>query len=223
MENKPEVQVQTVRVTLPDGSVREVPKGTTAASLAASIGRGLAKAALACELDGALVDLSTPIDRDCPVRIITFDDPEGKEIYRHSSSHIMAQAVKELFPDVKVAIGPAIEDGFYYDFERSTGFTPEDLEKIEKRMAVIIKAAKPFVRSEKSKEDALKQFGEMGETYKAEIISEIPDDTVSLYDQQGFTDLCRGPHVPDTGRIKAFKLINSAGAYWRGDEKNKML
>ncbi len=154
---------------------------------------------------------------------ITFDSPEGKEIYRHSASHIMAQAVKDLFPAAKATIGPAIEDGFYYDFDFERGFTPEDLEKIEGRMSEIIKANKPFVRKEMSRADAVKLFTEMGEPYKVEIINELEADTVSLYDQGGFIDLCRGPHVPDTGRLKAFKLLSSAGAYWRGDEHNRML
>ncbi len=154
---------------------------------------------------------------------ITFDSPEGKEIYRHSASHIMAQAVKDLFPGAKVTIGPAIEDGFYYDFDYERGFTPGDLEKIESRMAEIIKANRPFIRKEMPKADAVKLFTEMGEPYKVEIINELDSDTVSIYDQGGFIDLCRGPHVPSTGYIKAFKLLNSAGAYWRGDEHNRML
>ncbi len=154
---------------------------------------------------------------------ITFDSPEGKEIYRHSASHIMAQAVKDLFPAAKATIGPAIEDGFYYDFDFERGFTPEDLEKIEGRMSEIIKANKPFVRKEMSRADAVKLFTEMGEPYKVEIINELEADTVSLYDQGGFIDLCRGPHVPSTGYIKAFRLLSSAGAYWRGDEHNRML
>ncbi len=154
---------------------------------------------------------------------ITFDSPEGKEIYRHSASHIMAQAVKDLYPGAKVTIGPAIEDGFYYDFDFERGFTPDDLEKIEGRMSEIIKANRPFVRKEMSKADAVKLFTEMGEPYKVEIINELNSDTVSIYDQGGFIDLCRGPHIPSTGHVKAFKLLNSAGAYWRGDEHNRML
>lgn len=215
--------MEKITVTLPDGSKRELDKGITVAGLAASIGRGLAKAALAAEVDGRLCDLSTPLVADSDVKIITFDSPEGKEIYRHSTSHIMAQAVKEVFPDVKVTIGPSIEEGFYYDFDSPVGFMPEDLEKIEKKMAEIIKADRPFVRSEMTKEEAGSFFGKMGETYKVEIISGLEEPTVSLYDQGGFTDLCRGPHVPSTGYIKAYKLLNSSGAYWRGDEKNQML
>ena len=210
-------------ITLPDGTAKEIEKGASAADVAASIGKGLAKAALAAEVDGKAVDLKTPIERDAAVKIYTFDQPEGREVYRHSSAHIMAQAVRDLFPGVKVAIGPSIEDGFYYDFERDEGFTPEDLEKIEKRMAEIIKADRPFVRKEISRDDAIKLFGGQGETYKVEILKELEEPAVSLYDQGGFIDLCRGPHVPSTGYIKAFKLLNAAGAYWRGDEKNRML
>jgi threonyl-tRNA synthetase len=215
--------LEKIKVTLPDGTIRELDKGASAADLAASIGRGLAKAALAADVDGTLVDLKTRITSDAKVRIITFDSPEGKEVLRHSASHIMAQAVKDLFPEVKVTIGPAIEDGFYYDFDRAVGFTPEDLDKIEKRMAEIVKADRPFKRMEMGRDEAIRFFDNKGETYKAEIIRELPDETVSLYDQEGFIDLCRGPHVPSAGYIKAYKLLNSAGAYWRGDEKNPML
>ncbi len=223
MESKEAASMEKISVKLPDGSKREIDKGATAAALATTIGRGLLKAALAAEVDGRLVDLGTPIESDADVRIITFDSPEGREIYRHSASHIMAQAVKDLFPGVKVTIGPSIEDGFYYDFDRDAGFVPEDLEKIEARMAEIIKADRPFSRKEMSRDEAVKFFGEAGETYKVEIIEGLEEGVVSLYDQGGFVDLCRGPHVPSTGSIKAYKLLNSAGAYWRGDEKNKML
>jgi len=154
---------------------------------------------------------------------VFFDSPEGKDIYRHSASHILAHAVKELFPDAKFAIGPSIEDGFYYDFDVETPFTPEDLLKIEKKMAQIIKKNNPFVRSVMPRQKALSLFKGMGETYKAELIKELEDDTVSVYDEDGFVDLCRGPHLPSTGSVKAFKLLSVAGAYWRGDENNKML
>jgi len=157
------------------------------------------------------------------VDVITCDSPEGKDIYRHSTSHVKAHAVKELFPDAKVTIGPSTEEGFYYDFDRDKPFTPEDLELIEKKMKEIIKRDSPFQRRVMSKAEAMDFFGKMGENYKLEIISEIPDEYVSLYEEGGFTDLCRGPHLPKTGRIKAFKLLSIAGAYWRGDEKNKML
>ncbi len=155
--------------------------------------------------------------------VITFDSPEGKDVYRHSTSHVMAHAVKELFPDAKVTIGPSTEEGFYYDFDRDKPFTPEDLALIEKKMKEIIKRDKPFQRRVMSKAEAMDFFGKMGEDYKVEIISEIPDEYVSVYEEDGFTDLCRGPHLLKTGRIKAFKLLSIAGAYWRGDEKNKML
>jgi threonyl-tRNA synthetase len=219
MENTTE----KITITLPDGSTREMDKGQTVAELASSIGRGLAKAALAAEVDGRLVDLSTQVSSDANVRIITFDSPEGRDTFRHSASHIMAQAVKELFPGVKVTIGPSIEDGFYYDFDRETAFTPEDLEAIEKKMAEIVKRDKKFVRKEMGKAEAVKFFDGLGEKYKVEIIEDLGEAALSFYDQDGFIDLCRGPHVPTTGYIKAFKLLNSAGAYWRGDEKNKML
>lgn len=214
---------EKIVITLPDGTKKELAKGQTAMDLAASIGRGLAKAALAAEVGGRLVDLSAPITSDADVKIITFDSDEGKEIFRHSASHLMAQAVKELFPDTRVTIGPAIEDGFYYDFDRGIPFTPEDLEAIEKKMAEVAKRDKKFVRTEMSRADAVKFFAGKGESYKVEIIEELGEDTLSFYDQDGFIDLCRGPHVPSAGYIKAFKLLNSAGAYWRGDEKNKML
>ena len=223
MDSKAAANTEKITVTLPDGSRRELRKGASGADLAASIGRGLAKAAIAAAVNGKLLDLNAPIESDSEVRIITSDSPEGPEIYRHSASHVMAQAVKDLFPGVKLAIGPAIEDGFYYDFEYDQGFRPEDLERIEKRMAEIIRADRPFTRGEMSKAEAVALFKKMGETYKAEIIEGLDGETVTVYDQQGLVDLCRGPHVPSTGRIKAFKLLNSAGAYWRGDEKNRML
>jgi len=157
------------------------------------------------------------------VELISFNSGEGKEVYRHSTSHIMAHAVKDLFPDAKLAIGPAIEDGFYYDFDRAVPFTPEDIEKIEKRMKEIIKKNSPFQRKALPRDEAIRLFKKMGEDYKVQLIKEIPDDSVSIYEEDGFVDLCRGPHLPKTGRVKAFKLLSIAGAYWRGDEKNKML
>ena len=157
------------------------------------------------------------------VEVITFDSDDGREIYRHSTSHVMAHAVKNLFPDAKVAIGPAIQDGFYYDFDIDRTFTPEDLSAIEKEMKRIIKGNSSFVRKEVTRDEALRMFAEMGEPYKVELIGEIPDEKLSIYEEDGFVDLCRGPHLPSTGKIAAFKLLNVAGAYWRGDEKNKML
>jgi len=213
----------TVQVTLPDGSVKELPAGSTVGDVAASIGKGLLKAALAGEVDGRLVDLSHVIETDADVKIHTFDTPEGKDVMRHSAAHVMACAVKELYPDVKVTIGPSIEDGFYYDFDRESGFTPEDLDKIEKAMNRIIKDGGEFVRKEMPKAEARKMFEGMGENYKVELIDELGDETVSVYEMGNFTDLCRGPHVPSTKSVKAFKLLSTSGAYWRGDEKNPML
>ncbi|HEY5999285.1 MAG TPA: threonine--tRNA ligase [bacterium] len=179
---------------------------------------------VAVKVGGQLVDLHTPVDESGgPLEVVRRSDPAALDVIRHSTSHVMAQAVKRLFPDVKLAIGPAIEDGFYYDFDVEKPFTPEDLERIQKRMAEIVKANTPFVRSEVPRDEALRAFREKGEVYKAELIEAIHDPTVSLYRQGGFTDLCRGPHVSSTGKIKAFKLLSIAGAYWRGDERNRML
>ncbi|MEW5746548.1 MAG: threonine--tRNA ligase [Nitrospirota bacterium] len=169
-----------------------------------------------------LASLDSPAPQDT-VELVTFDSKPGKDIYRHSTSHIMAHAVKELFPEVKMAIGPSTEEGFYYDFDRATPFTPEDLEKIEKKMKEIVKKNAPFVKKELSRSEAIEFFRSRGEQYKVELLEEIPDETVSLFEEDGFVDLCRGPHLPKTGRVRAFKLLSIAGAYWRGDEKNKML
>ena len=212
-----------IHVTLPDGSTRNVPAGSSVMDLAASIGAGLAKAALAGRVDGELVDVAAPLHEGARVEIITEKSPEALEIIRHSASHLMAQAVKELFPDAKVTIGPAVENGFYYDFDVDHPFTPEDLEKIESRMAELAKADIKLERSVLSSADAISKFEAMGEPYKKELIEGIGAETVSIYTQGGFADLCRGPHVPSTSRIKAFKLLSIAGAYWRGDEKNRML
>jgi threonyl-tRNA synthetase len=213
-----------VRVTLPDGSVQEVEQGITARELALQLGTRLEQDALAVKIDGIARDLSSPIQRDCAVEIITFDSEDGAEIYHHSTAHLMAQAVQELFPETKVAIGPSIENGFYYDFDRKTPFTPEDLEKIEAKMTELIKADQPYTRKEVPKEEALEYFRQEGEGYKVEILQDIPDgETISEYQQGSFVDLCRGPHIPSTGKIKAFKLLSIAGAYWRGDEHNQML
>jgi len=211
-----------VKITLPDGKVLEVSPGTTFAELAEGISRSLAKAAIAGKRNGELVDLSTPILEDSKVEIITLDSPEGKEIYRHSLAHVLAQAVKSLYPEVKLGIGPAIDNGFYYDFDIKN-LSPEDLDKIEKKMQEFIKADLPFIREEVSKEEAKKLFAEMGEDYKVELINDLADEKVSLYRQGDFVDFCRGPHLPSTNKIKAFKLLNIAGAYWRGDEKRPQL
>lgn len=211
-------------VTLPDGSKREYEGPVTVAQVAASIGAGLAKAALAGRVDGKLVDLSHVIDGDAAVAIITARDPEGFEIIRHSTAHLMAQAVKELFPEAQVTIGPAIENGFYYDFSYTRAFTPEDLKAIEARMDELVKKNIPIVREEMPREEAIDFFKALGEHYKAEIISSIPaGEVISLYRQGDFVDLCRGPHVPSTGCLKVHHLMKVAGAYWRGDSKNEML
>lgn len=211
-------------VTLPDGSKREYEGPVTVALVAASIGAGLAKAALAGRVDGKLVDLSHVIDGDAAVAIITARDPEGLEIIRHSTAHLMAQAVKELFPEAQVTIGPAIENGFYYDFSYTRAFTPEDLKAIEARMDELVKKNIPIVREEMPREEAIDFFKALGEHYKAEIISSIPaGEVISLYRQGDFVDLCRGPHVPSTGCLKVHHLMKVAGAYWRGDSKNEML
>lgn len=211
-------------VTLPDGSKREYEGPVTVAQVAASIGAGLAKAALAGRVDGKLVDLSHVIDGDAAVAIITARAPEGLEIIRHSTAHLMAQAVKELFPEAQVTIGPAIENGFYYDFSYTRAFTPEDLKAIEARMDELVKKNIPIVREEMPREEAIDFFKALGEHYKAEIISSIPaGEVISLYRQGDFVDLCRGPHVPSTGCLKVHHLMKVAGAYWRGDSKNEML
>lgn len=213
-----------VVVTLPDGSKREYAEAVTVGEIAASIGAGLAKAALAGKVDGKLVDLSHKVTADAAVSIITGRDPEGLEIIRHSTAHLMAQAVKELFPEAQVTIGPAIENGFYYDFSYSRPFTPEDLQKIEERMDELVKKNIPIVREEMPRNEAVDFFKALGEHYKAEIISSIPEgETISLYRQGDFVDLCRGPHVPSTGVLKVHRLMKVAGAYWRGDSKNEML
>jgi threonyl-tRNA synthetase len=212
------------QITLPDGSYRDFDHPVTVFDVAASIGPGLAKAALAGRVDGALIDTSHVIEDDAELAIITGKDDEGLEVIRHSTAHLLAMAVKELFPQVQVTIGPVIEDGFYYDFSSEHAFTPEDLLAIEKKMSELIRANIVITRSEMERGDAVKFFRQLGEEYKAEIIASIPDtEPLSLYTQGEFTDLCRGPHVPSTGKLKAFKLMKVAGAYWRGDSDNEML
>ena len=213
-----------IAITLPDGSVREFEAPVSVADVAKSIGAGLAKAALAGKVNDVLVDLSHVIDADARVAIITAKSPEALEIIRHSTSHLMAQAVKELFPQAEVTIGPAIDNGFYYDFKFERAFTPEDLEKIEQRMHELVKKDIPIERYTLPRSEAIAYFKGLGEHYKAEIIEGIPEgEVLSLYRQGDFTDLCRGPHVPSTGRLKVFKLMKVAGAYWRGDSNNEML
>ncbi|WP_418304453.1 threonine--tRNA ligase [Parasutterella excrementihominis] len=213
-----------IEVTLPDGSKREFNSPVTVGDVAASIGAGLARAALAGKVNGKLVDLSHPITENSTVSIVTDKDPEGLEIIRHSTSHLMAQAVKELYPQAQITIGPVIENGFYYDFSLPKHLTNEDLPLIEKKMDEIVKRDLPIVREEMDRDEAAKYFNSIGEHYKAEIIGSIPaGETISLYRQGDYVDLCRGPHVPSTGRLKVHKLMKLAGAYWRGDSKNEML
>ncbi|RMF45300.1 MAG: threonine--tRNA ligase [Deltaproteobacteria bacterium] len=214
-----------IRITLPDGTTKDVEKGTTPKQIAESIGAGLARQAVAGRVNGEMVDLARPIEEDARVEIITLNSEEGLELYRHSAAHLMAHAVKSLFGrDVQVTIGPAIENGFYYDFySENHTFTPEEFEQIEARMAELAKADHPIVREEVSREEAIRLFSDMGEDYKVELIRDLDQPTVSLYRQGDFVDLCRGPHLPSTGHLKAFKLTSVAGAYWRGDEKNAML
>ena len=215
---------ESIKVTLPDGSEIEIEKGTTGEELAKKLSKKLYKKSIAMKIDDKLVDLADPIEKNCKIQFITEDDPEALEILRHSCAHVMAEAVKELFPEAKVTIGPAIENGFYYDFDYERPFTPEDLKKIEKKMAHLIKQNNKFTKRKVSREEAIKFFKDQNEDYKVEIINELPEDEeITLYTQGNFTDLCRGPHIPSTGKIKAFKLLNVAGAYWRGDENNKML
>ena len=213
-----------VSIPLPDGSKREFENAPSVLDIAKNISVSLAKAALAGRVDGRLVDLSHVVEKDAEVAIVTGRDPEGLELIRHSTAHLMAQAVKELFPSAQVTIGPAIENGFYYDFSFERPFTPEDLKKIEARMDEIVKRDLPVERVEMARDEAVKFFLDMGEKYKAELIEAIPEgETISLYRQGDFIDLCRGPHVPSTGKLKVHKLMKVAGAYWRGDSKNEML
>jgi threonyl-tRNA synthetase len=218
------VNLIMVNIKLPDGSVRSYDHPLTVAEVAASIGAGLAKAALAGRVDGKLVDTSHRIEADAELSIITDKNADGLEILRHSTSHLLAHAVKELFPEAQVTIGPVIEDGYYYDFSYKRPFTPEDLAAIEKRMAEIVKRDIKVDRQVMPRDEAVQFFAGMGEKYKAEIIASIPsNEPISLYRQDNFIDLCRGPHVPSTGKLKVFKLMKVAGAYWRGDSKNEML
>ena len=211
-------------ITLPDGSHREYDQAVTVMDVAQSIGSGLAKATLAGRVDGKLVDASTLIDHDATLQIVTAKDEDGVDVIRHSTAHLLAQAVKELFPQAQVTIGPVIENGFYYDFAYERPFTPDDLAAIEKKMQQLADKDYPVKRSGLPRDEAVKFFRNQGEEYKAEIIESIPaNEDLSLYEQGGFTDLCRGPHVPSTGKLKAFKLMKIAGAYWRGNSDNEML
>lgn len=212
-----------IKVTLPDKSTKEYDKFITPAEIAMDISPRLAREALAAVYNDQVIDMDRRIETDSDIRILTFDDLKGRDVFWHSSAHIMASAVVRLFPETEVTIGPAVDNGFYYDFDRDEPFTRDDLEKIEAEMRKIVKADEKFIRREVSKEEARRIFAEMGETYKLEILDDLEEGTVSLYTHGEFTDLCRGPHIPSTGYVKAFKLLSVAGAYWRGDERNKML
>ena len=214
-----------VKVTLKGDVVKEYESGITPLLIAKDLGMGLYKAACAACIDGVNCDLRTPITEDCSLSILTFDDEYGRYTFRHTASHIMAQAVKRLYPEAKLAIGPAIDNGFYYDFDLDRNFAPEDLEKIEKEMKKIVKEALPIERFTMSPDEAVKYFEDLGEVYKVELVREhsAKGEPISFYKQGEFTELCAGPHLPDTSRVKAFKLTSATGAYWRGDEKNKML
>jgi len=213
-----------IKVTLKDGSIKEYDEGISIREVAESISAGLARVALAGEVDGEVKDLSYKLEKDCSLNLLTWDDDGGKLAYRHTTSHIMAQAVKRLYPDVKLAIGPAIDNGFYYDFDTDKPFSIEELDAIEKEMANIIKEDYPLERFTLPREEAIRFMEEKGESYKVELIKDLPEDEeISFYRQGEFVDLCAGPHLPSTGKVKAFKLLSVAGAYWRGNEKNKML
>ena len=220
----PTFNMSEIQITLPDDSIKHVEKGTTSGDIARSIGEGLFRASIAAKVNGDIVDLQSPLDKSTMVEILTNKNPEAHEILLHSTAHLLAQAVKELYPQAKIAIGPALEDRFYYDIDVDVVINEEELEKIEQKMKELSKQNLQVERVEFSRNEALNKFQEMGEDYKVEIISEIDEeDIISVYQQGDFIDLCRGPHVPATGKIKHFKLLTCAGAYWRGDEKNKML
>lgn len=212
-----------IKVRLPDGSIDTFPAGLTVAQVAGAIGPRLVQAAVAGEVDGEVVDLSYRLERDCALTVLTAEDPKGLEVLRHSAAHVMAQAVLRLYPEARLGIGPAIEYGFYYDFDLPAPLRPEDLERIEAEMRRIVEEDLPIRREVVSREEAQRLFAEAGQKYKVELLQEIPDAQVSLYRQGEFVDLCRGPHLPSTGRLRAFKLQNVAGAYWRGDARNPML
>ncbi len=215
---------EAIKITFPDGSVKEFPYGTTTEEIAASISPGLKKKAIAGKINGKLIDLKTPIEQDGHIEILTPDTKEALEILRHSTAHLMAQAIKRLYPNVKLGVGPVIENGFYYDIDMDETISHEDLPKIEKEMKKIVGENLPVIRKEVSRDEAKKMYEEIGDHLKLELIDDIPEgEIISIYEQGEFFDLCRGVHVPSTGKIKEFKLLSVAGAYWRGDSKNKML
>ncbi|MEX2356159.1 MAG: TGS domain-containing protein, partial [Thermaerobacterales bacterium] len=214
----------SVEIRLPDGSVREIQRGTRVEDIVKDIGPGLARSAIAAAINGRVVELFHPLDEGGDFKVLTFDTEDGRYCYRHTAAHVLAQAVKRLFPEVRLAIGPPIDDGFYYDIEAARPLTPEDLEQIELEMARIIKEDLPLERFELSREEALQLMRDQGEKYKEELIEDLPaGEAISFYRQGEFVDLCRGPHAPRTGRLKHLKLLNVAGAYWRGDETRPML
>jgi threonyl-tRNA synthetase len=213
--------MDSVRVTLNDGNSVEIRRGSRIYELASLL--SVDGAIIAAKINGSPMDLSRALDEDCSLEWVSIDSPEGLDVLRHSTAHLMAQAVQSLFPGTQVTIGPTIEDGFYYDFKRETPFTPEEIVKIEERMEELARANLRVTREEMPKAQAIEMFRRMGEDYKVSIIEGITDDPISLYRQGDWVDLCRGPHVPSTGKLKAFKLTGVAGAYWRGDEKNEML
>ncbi|HAA35032.1 MAG TPA: threonine--tRNA ligase, partial [Firmicutes bacterium] len=224
MAESNELPAKKVVIQLKDWGSREITVGTTILEMLGELSPKLKKEALAARLNGKIVDLNTPLQEDASVDILTFDDPEGAEVYRHTASHVLAQAVKRLYGNVRLGIGPPISNGFYYDFDFATPISPEDLEKIEEQVKQIIKEDLPLQRLEVSREEALKTFQELGEPFKVELISDLPEgDTISCYRQGEFIDLCAGPHLPSTGKLGSFKLLNLAGAYWRGNERNPML
>ncbi|HKN47407.1 MAG TPA: TGS domain-containing protein, partial [Candidatus Polarisedimenticolia bacterium] len=215
--------MESINVTLPDGSVRAFPRGTSLEAIARQFDPELARVAIAAVVDGAEKDIYLALERDASVAFITPDSPQALEIYRHTTSHLLANAVKELFPEVKIGIGPATEEGFFYDFERPAPFTPEDLQRIEACMREIKARDVPIRRIEQPKREALAYFERLGDNLKVELVREKGGDMVSCYRQDSFVDFCTGPHLPSTGRIGAFKLLSLAGAYWKGSEKNQQL
>ena len=213
-----------MKITLKDGSVKEYERSMSVLDIAKDISEGLARAATCAKIDGDIVDLRTDVSKDCELELLTFDSEDGRGAFWHTTSHIMAQAIKRLYPETKLAIGPSIDNGFYYDLDRETPFVAEDLEKIEAEMKKIVKEALPIERFTKTREEAIAYFKENNEPYKVELVEDLPEgEEISFYKQGEFVDLCAGPHLMSTKAVKAFKLTSLAGAYWRGSEKNKML
>ena len=216
--------MKSIEITLPDNSVKSFPAGITAQEVADSIGPGLARAVVVAKVNGELKDLNQEINENSDLELFTGETTEGHDTLLHSTAHLMAQAVKELYPEAKITIGPTIENGFYYDFDLDESFSEASLEKIEQKMKELARSGQKIIRNEISVSKAIDIFEKLGEPYKVEIIKQInPDDVITMYEQTNFTDLCRGPHVSNTRKIKHFKLLSTSGAYWRGDEKNKML